>query len=103
MKIDKASNLYERTEAICNAIKGKRNLAQQDTATIGLLTVLNEIADSGKDIEHWLGDEGKELRIKLRDQIRPLFTASKNYQNTVCVDMELMPKAQGGESVEEFV
>jgi hypothetical protein len=103
MKIDKASNLFERTEAITSQIRGKRNLTQQDTATIALLVVLNEVADSGKSIEDLLDTGGKEWRIKIRDQIRPLFTASKNYQNTVCVEMDLMPKATGTESVEEFV
>lgn len=84
-------------------IRGKRNLTQQDTATIGLMTVLNEVADSGKPIEDLLDDAGKEWRIKVRNMIKPLFTASKNYQNTVCVEMELMPKAAGESSVEEFV
>ena len=111
MKLDKATNLYERCEVICNAIRGKRNLSQQDTATIGLLTILNEVADSGKSIDELLGDEGKEWRIKTRDTIKPLFTAAKNFQNSYLTETEvsvngvsgyMMPKATGTETAEEF-
>lgn len=101
-KLDKSTNLYERTEAICQQIKGKRNLAQKDTATIGLLTIMNEIADSGKTIEELLGDEGKEWRVRVRDLTMPLYTAAKNYQNSYAFPSELMPKAETTGDMEEF-
>ena len=101
--LDKTSNLYERCEVICSQIKGKRNLSQKDAATIAVLTILNDIADSGKSIEEVLGDEGKDLRIKIRDNVKPLFTASKNFQNSYLEPSGLMPKATGEERVtEEF-
>jgi hypothetical protein len=106
MKIEKTTSAYEHLERVCQAIKGKRNLAQQDTATIATLAVIDEVVDyisSGKTLDDLIGDAGKEKRISIRNNIKFLFTASKNVQNTVCVDMGLLPKAEGGASVEEFV
>ena len=101
--LNKASNLYERFEVICQQINGKRNLSQKDVATAVVLTVLNEIADSGKDIEFWLGDEGKQLRVTLRDNVQPTFTAAKNYQNSYLAPSGLMPEVKGaGTTSEEF-
>jgi len=103
MKIDKATSAYEHLERVCTAIKGKRNLAQQDTATIATLAVIDEVVNSGLSLDDLIGDKGKAKRIQIRDSIKFLFTASKNVQNTVCVDMELLPKAESNSSVEEFV
>ena len=99
--IQKDSNLYERCEVVCAQIKGKRNLSQKDLATITVLTILNEVADSGKSIEDLLGDEGKEWRVKIRDNVKPTFTASKNFQNVYLVPSGLMPKAEGTEPMSE--
>jgi hypothetical protein len=106
MKLDKSSYIYGETEVIAIAIRGKRNLAQQDTATIALKVVLNEAMDemskSKCSIEDLLGDDKREWRKKIRDEIKPLLTASKNYQNTYCVESELLPKSESGEKVEDY-
>jgi hypothetical protein len=115
--IDKSSNLFEATERITNVIKGKRNLTSQDTATIALYTVLNSLADSGMDASAALEiitpnatEEEKARAMKaqawrksIRDEIKPLLTAAKNYQSSYCEPTGLMPKPSAGEAVEEFV
>lgn len=114
-KIDKFTSLYEHCEKIANAIRGKRNLASKDTATIALLTVidetinrLSEMQSAGKSMEDavasLMDEENKVWRAKTRDVIQPLFTAAKNYQNTWMEPSGLLPEAKG-EFVEkeEFV
>lgn len=106
MILKKDSYIYGETEAIAEKIRGKRNFVQQDTATIALKVVLNEVMDAlgkGKSITDLMEDGAKDWRVAVREQIKPLFTASKNFQNTCCVESGLMPKAEGGGSVEEFV
>ena len=89
--LDKNNNLFERCEVVANQIKGKRNLSQKDSATICVLAILNEVADSGKSIEELLDDGGKEWRIATRDMVQPLFTASKNFQDSYLQPSGLMP------------
>ena len=114
--IAKESNLFEATERITSVIKGKRNLTAQDTATIALFTVLNSLADSGMTVEEALemmpadanaaSDGAKKAtawRKAIRDEIKPLLTAAKNYQCSYCTPTGLMPKPSAGETVEEFV
>ena len=114
--IPKETNLFEATERITNVIKGKRNLTSQDTATIALFTVLNSLADSGMSVEEALemmpadastASEGAKKatawRKAIRDEIKPLLTAAKNYQASYCEPTGLMPKPSAGEVVEEFV
>ena len=115
--IAKDSNLYEATERITTVIKGKRNLTAQDTATIALFTVLNSLADSGMDASQALevitpdateeekasALKAQAWRKKIRDEIKPLLTAAKNYQSSYCEPTGLMPKPVAGETVDEFV
>lgn len=106
MKLDKDSYIYGETEVIANQIRGKRNLAQKDTATIALKVVLNEVMDEiskGTTIEQLMEDGKKDWRIKVRNEIQPLCTAAKNYQSTHCFDSGLLPKATAADSSEEFV
>ena len=113
----KESNLYEATERITTVIKGKRNLTSQDTATIALFTVLNSLADSGMNASAALEiitpdatEEEKARAMKaqawrkaIRDEIKVLCTAAKNFQASYCEPTGLMPKPTAGEMVEEFV
>ena len=115
--IAKDSNLYEATERIASIIKGKRNLTAQDTATIALFTVLNSLADSGMDASQALEvvtpeatEEEKASALKaqawrkaIRDEIKPLLTAAKNYQSSYCEPTGLMPKPVAGVEVEDLV
>ena len=103
MKIDKSSNLYEACERVAKGCKsdGDRNLTAQDTATIMLYTVLNSILDTGKSVEELLAKPDDEpapsaenaafalkWRKETRDMLKPLATASNNFQNTVMADDE---------------
>ena len=102
--LEKTSNIYERCEAICAVLKPQgANWTQNYSATACLLTVLNEVADSGKSIEELLGDEGKEWRKKIRDEITPFFTAANNYQNTYLEPSGLLHKNTVQKKTEEFV
>ena len=95
MTLTKESTVYEHSERICNAIRGKRNLTSQDTATIVLLSVLDEVLNSGKTVEQLLardGDEGVSeenaakataWRKATRDMIKPFMTAANNAQNSI--------------------
>ena len=114
--IAKESNLFEATERITSVIKGKRNLTAQDTATIALFTVLNSLADSGMTVEDALemmpadpatasevAKKATAWRKGIRNEIKPLLTAAKNFQSSYCEPTGLMPKPTAGETVEEFV
>ncbi len=109
MKIDKATSAYEHLERICNAIKGKRNLTQHDTATIVTLAIIDTVTSglpAGKDHDWLVSDapDAKQFRIALRDTVKPFFTAAKNVQNSIAFPMELLPEVKGSaQSVEEFV
>ena len=115
MKIAKDSNLFEACERIAAGCKadGDRNLTSQDTATIMLYTVLNSVLDSGKSVEQLLAkadDEGVKpedaatalkWRKETRDMLKPLATASNNFQNVVMADPDngpLMRKVKGNET-----
>lgn len=114
MKLKKDSYIYENSERVANGIKatavktGKpaRNLAQQDTATIALWTVLQEVEDAlakGIVITDPDNSEAKAWRIEIRNEIQPLFTASKNYQGVVMADTGLMEKpAAVRDDMEDF-
>jgi hypothetical protein len=42
-------------------------------------------------------------RKGIRNEIKPLLTAAKNFQSSYCEPTGLMPKPTAGETVEEFV
>lgn len=105
MKIPKESCMFEQMEKIAGAIKataqqtGKpaRNLSSHDTATIVLLTVLNEVNDAvnaGKFTLEEAVSEAKasEWRKALRDTLKPWMSAAKNCQNVIMADNGLMEK-----------
>ena len=115
--LDKNTNLYEQCELVCSQIKGKRNLSQKDLATITVKTILADAQDlSGQasvaalkkgekfdPLAYLMEDSQRELRAKIRDNVKFTFTASKNFQNVYLKPSGLMPKATGEEKqTEEF-
>jgi hypothetical protein len=104
MKMDKTTNLYERCEVVAASLNQKgQNWNAEASAAVCLLTILNEIADSGKSVEELLDDSGLEWRKKVKNLVKPLFTAAKNFQSSHLEPSGLMGKPVGAGEKEEFV
>ena len=91
----KNSTVLKQCKRICDGIKGKRNFSAQDSATVAVRTVLEELG-----LTEELGDEYKEERAVVVEAIKILFTASKNFQNSYLASEDngnLMPKVEATE------
>jgi hypothetical protein len=108
--IDKTSNLYASFERICPMLKKTgSNLNAKAVATAAMESVINDINDAllvakldASSIDWIMADEQKAVRIKIRDNIKFLFTAPKNAQNSYLEPSGLMPKAVGEHNTDEF-
>lgn len=88
------TNIYAQSDRIASQICGKRNWTAQDSATVALLAIMDQILDSGKSVEYLLarkGDEGvadtdaeiaTKWRVEARNMLLPLMTAANNFQNS---------------------
>ena len=94
-KLNEASSLYKETKRVADFIRGKRNLAADDTATIALRFVLREMSEGKLSADELLSDDMKKERQDMVSELRCLMTASKNFQNSYCAPSELLPKVEG--------
>ena len=103
-KIESKTILNEANR-ICPVLRARgKNLSAEHTATIVVRTLLAELGDELLD----LTDEGSKVeRARLVQLIKPFMTASKNFQNTYCVETigadgkPLMEKIQGAAATEQ--
>jgi len=101
-KLKETDSLYIEAKRTADAIRGKRNLAQLDSAIIVMRTIVRELAREGwledADCQAFLSDEDNvAFRKSLAETVRPFFTASNNVQNSWMTEQGLMSSNKGGQ------
>jgi hypothetical protein len=104
-KLKETDSLYIEAKRTTDAIRGKRNLAQLDSAIIVMRTLVRELAREGwmddADCKAFLDDPANvEYRKTLAETVKPFFTAANNVQNCFMVENGLLASNKGGVSSE---
>jgi hypothetical protein len=100
-KLKETDSLFIEAKRTADAIRGKRNLAQMDSAIIVMRTIVRELAREGwledADCKAFLEDPANvDFRKSLAETVRPFFTASNNVQNSWMTEQELLSSNKGG-------